>query len=913
MAEAVLPVACTVVARDQLPAARVLARSYLNCHPGHRFVIAVLDGIGEPADVPGCQVVGPEWFDIDRTEYLRMATSYTAVELAAAMKPLLLRRLLTEAPVAVFLDPDVRVFAPFGEVERLALDNDIVLTPRFLKPLPRDDHEPTEAAIMARGMFDLGFLAVSQGAKAFLDFWAERLRHDAIVAPEAQLFADQRWADQIPALFRHTVLRDPAFGAAYWNLHDRALSDLAGEPWVDGEPLRFFHFAGYRPEQGWLLSMHAGHRPRVLLSESPVLLRLCESYRDELCAAGYQPAEDAVPYRFDTLPDGTRLTPQMRRLYRHDWTQAERPDAGSLLFRRAVTEVPPHPFGDDAGVAYQDWMSSPSSPPERAAGLNRMIMMVWANRPDLQRAYPWPCGADAAEFRQWCVTYGQTEKVLPAWAMPGVPAPLAEPVDEFGVNVAGYLTAELGLGEMGRIVLRAVEHARVPVVSVVEEHSLSCRTALDTPDSVGRPRFPVSVMTVNSDQTELLLASYPEVGYRRYRIGLWAWELEELPPWQREGFAHVDEIWTVSEFCRAAFAKHANVPVKVVPVPVRDPGGPSRPARVPGRPVRFFFAFDYNSTGQRKNPWGLVTAFRRAFPGRDDVRLVIKATNAQLNVRAAEQLRAHVAGDPRIELLERYLSVAELHDLYGSSDCYVSLHRSEGFGLTVAEAMARAIPVIATDYSSTTEFFDAQVGWPIPCTMVEVGPGWYPYQEDARWAEPDLDAAADAMRQVADDPAEAARRGDAAREYILRTRTVDAAAEWIRTELGVAYQSWRDRNADLVDGQPRPAANRGLARAREALRWRAETGSAARFPLAPTLRRAVLRIIDHYDVHQRRVMAEIVDGTEHVVNQLADDTKRALAEQRAALDTVHADLDRKIKRLTDRLREVENTGGPDGY
>ncbi|HEX3588970.1 MAG TPA: glycosyltransferase family 4 protein [Pseudonocardiaceae bacterium] len=908
MADPGLPVACTVVARNYLPAAMVLARSYLAYHPEHRFVIALLDGDAVPSPVEGCRIVGADWFDVDRTEYLRMAMSYTVVELAAAMKPLLLRQLLGEAPVVLFLEPDIKVFAPFGEVVKLAADNDIVLTPRFTEPLPRDDHEPAEASIMARGLFDLGFLAVSDGAKAFLDFWAERLRHDAIVAPESQVFADQRWADQIPALFRHTVVRDPAYNAAYWNLHERTLSEQAdGTLAVNGEPLRFFHFAGYRPEQPWLLTVHAQHRPRLLLSESPTLLRLCESYRDELVAAGHRERDEAVPYGFDKLPDGTKVTVPMRRMFRHDWMQSERPDAEQLLFRRAVAEVPPHPFGDDGGAAYGEWMSAPNSPPERAAGLNRMIMLVWASRPDLQRAYPWPCGVDAAGFREWCVTYGEAEEVLPAWAMPGEPAPLAEPVDEFGVNVAGYLTAELGLGEMGRIVLRAVEHADVPVVTVVEEHSLSCRTALAAPDSVGRPRFPVSLMTVNSDQAELLLASFPEVGYRRYRIGLWAWELEELPPWQREGFAHVDEIWTVSEFCREAFQRHANVPVKVVPVPVADPGGPSRPAREPGRPVRFFFAFDYNSTGQRKNPWGLVTAFQRAFPGRDDVRLVIKATNSPLNVRAAERLRSMVAGDHRIRLLERYLSVAELHDLYANSDCYVSLHRSEGFGLTVAEAMARALPVIATDYSSTTEFFDETVGWPIPASMVDVGPGWYPYPEDAQWAEPDLAAAAEAMRQVADDPAEAARRGDAAREHILRTRTVDAAADWIRTELGTAYRTWRDRNADLVAGAPQAAATSGLARARAALHWRPETGSSFRFPLAPTLRKAVLRVIDHYDVHQRRVMGEIVDGTENVVNQLADDVDRAVTEQRKSLDTVHADLNRRIRRLTDRLDEVEGT------
>jgi glycosyltransferase involved in cell wall biosynthesis len=851
------PAAGTVVPANFLPAARVLAAGYLAHHPGHRFVIVVLDG--PPVPVPGCEVVGAEWLDVDRTEYLRMATAYTAPELAVAVKPLLLRRLLADSAVALYLSPDVRVYAPFaGDVAPLAEAHDIVLVPRFRQPLPVDGREPTDPALLSAGMFDLGFLAVSRNAKGFLDYFAERLRQHAIVAPESHLHLDQRWADQVPALFRHVVLRDPGFAAAYWNLHERTLARAADGYTVDGEPLRFFRFAGYDPEQPWLLSVETGGRPRVELSGSPVVRALCESYRDERLAA-YQ--DDSPAYGFGALPDGTPLTLPMRRLYRNAWLDAERPDQEHLYFRQAVDEVPGHPFGEDGGAAFLAWLSEPDSPVARAAGLNRMAMLEWASRPALREAYPRPCGADADAFREWC----RTADVLPAWAMPGPPAPVAEPVAEFGVNVAGYLTAELGLGEMGRIALRAIQHAGVPVVSVVEEHSLACRAALDRPDSIGRPRFPVSLLTVNSDQTRPLLAACPEVGHERYRIGLWAWELSELPARQHDGFAHVDEIWTVSEFCRAAFARHATVPVKVFPAPVLDPGVPDRPERG-GRPVRFLFCFDYNSTGGRKNPWGVVTAFRRAFPGRADVRLVIKSTNAPLHAWAAERLRSMVAGDARIELVERYLSVAELAELYAASDCYVSLHRSEGFGLTVAEAMVRGMAVVATDYSGTTEFFDASVGWPVPYRMVDVGPGWFPYQEDATWADPDLDVAAAALRQVADDPAEAARRGTAAREHILRTRSLDAAAGWVRHELGAAYRAWQARATPPPDRWDR---------VREALRWRADTGTAHRTPLAPMLRRLVLRAIDHYDVHQRHVLAEVLAATVDVTDDL-DRRLRAL-------------------------------------
>jgi FkbM family methyltransferase len=373
--------------------------------------------------------------------------------------------------------------------------------------------------------------------------------------------------------------------------------------------------------------------------------------------------------------------------------------------------------------------------------------------------------------------------------------------------------------------------------------------------------------------------SHPDVFDSRYRIGVWAWELEDFPSWQHDAFELLDEIWTISEFCRRAIAKHSPIPVKVIPVPVRDPGQPPVRTRTPGRPVRFLFIFDFNSTVQRKNPLGLIKAFQLAFGDRSDVRLTIKATNGKRHPNAAEELRAAVAGDERIELLERYLSVAELDELYSASDCYVSLHRSEGFGLTVAEAMARAMPVISTDYSSTPEFLNARVGWPIPYRMTTVPPGSEPYHEGAAWAEPDLIAAAYAMREVAFNPAEAARRGQAARAHILSTRSARAAASWMRTELETAHATWRQRGKAgrrTTESAPRrmipePSSDGPLAplhAARQALHWVPDVHSDSRVPLAPALRRAVLRALDHYDVHQRRVMGALTDGMEGTLNRI---------------------------------------------
>lgn len=856
--------ACTVVAKNYLPAARVLARSYLDHHEGHRFVILVIDAPwGSVADEDGVSVVGPDAAGIDELDYLRMATAYSVTELATAVKPYLLRQQREQSDVVMYIDPDIKVFAPMPELAELAMEHGIVLTPHFLEPLPRDGKEPSEAVIMGTGIFNLGFVATGPGSEPFLDFWAERLRHDAIVAPERQLFTDQRWVDQVPALFRNHVLRDPGFNVAYWNLHERSIRQRDGKYFVDGTPLRFFHFSGYRPEHPWLLTYHCQRRPRILLSENPDLKSVCDDYGNALQANGYAETLDAIPYGFNKMADGSKLSPTMRRMYREAWIKAEVPHE---RISKHDTEIPPHAFGADGGRAFREWLTSPATLGQAAAGLSRMTMAVFEARTDLQLAYPDVLGADAAHFRAWCRTSGINEGMLPEWGLPGEPKPVREPVDEFGVNMLGYLTAELGLGEMGRIVHDAIELAGVPIVSVVEDRLVSNRTNVDHQGTIGEPKFPVSLLAVNADQTKAVLGNHPGVGHHRYRIGLWAWELEDFPEWLHSAFSLVDEVWTVSDFCRDAIAKHSTVPVKTIPVPVRDPGEPG-PAPT-GGPVQFLFAFDFNSIGQRKNPWGAVTAFQQAFEGRDDVRLVIKAINGKLHPLSAERLRVLAADDPRIELLERYLTVQELHDLYASSTAYISLHRSEGFGLTVAEAMARALPVISTDYSSTTEFFDSRVGWPIPYELTEVGKGNFPYHETAVWADPDLDAAAAAMREIADDPAEARRRGLAAREYILRTRSMDTAAKWMREQLTNAYESWRSHRYTTAVHTDAADPLKPLRDSKQALLWQPEAGSPSRLPGAPAMRRAVLRVIDHYDVHQRKVMGELIGGVENTASQM---------------------------------------------
>jgi len=214
---------------------------------------------------------------------------------------------------------------------------------------------------------------------------------------------------------------------------------------------------------------------------------------------------------------------------------------------------------------------------------------------------------------------------------------------------------------------------------------------------------------------------------------------------------------------------------------------------------------------ERKNPWGLVDAFGAAFAPGEGPLLVIKSINARQRPDQAERLRLHVAGAPDILLLEDYLDADDRDALVGLCDCYVSLHRSEGLGLTMAEAMAFGKPVIATGYSGNLQFMTEANSFLVPWTPTSIPAGCEPYPPGGRWAEPDLDAAAGLMRTVFEDGDLAAARGRQGAEDLRVLHSAEVAGRQVSARL---VELVHDRRARRRPG----ARGRILAIARRALR-----------------------------------------------------------------------------------------------
>jgi glycosyltransferase involved in cell wall biosynthesis len=252
----------------------------------------------------------------------------------------------------------------------------------------------------------------------------------------------------------------------------------------------------------------------------------------------------------------------------------------------------------------------------------------------------------------------------------------------------------------------------------------------------------------------------------------------------------VDEVWARSGYIQQMLATKLDKPVLYMPVALAAPKVALLSRSdflLPERKFLFVFSFDFLSFMDRKNPAGVIEAYRRAFGrgGSTNARpgLVIKAMNGALRPEALAALRALRDEDPDIFLIERTLARPEVAALISLCDAVVSLHRAAGFGLLIAEAMLLGRPVIATDYSATTELLLPSTGFPVDCRTIPVAPDAYPFGEGQVWADPDLDHAAWLLRRLAAEPGRAAAQVAGAHAHLARHYSPRVVAQRQRARL----------------------------------------------------------------------------------------------------------------------------------
>ena len=471
------------------------------------------------------------------------------------------------------------------------------------------------------------------------------------------------------------------------------------------------------------------------------------------------------------------------------------------------------------------------------------------------------------------------------------------------VEVAGFLKSGLGLGEAARLYVDALRAAGVPVhtttvdvemPTVVDTHGRAARKkTVEFEDVEHAGARPISLICVNAPELSQFRAQVGDEFFDRPRnIGSWAWEVDKVPPdWMRM-FGFVDEVWVYSHYIEHNLGHVAPVPVVRVPLPIVEPAlAGRRPGPRIARQVHVPVHVRLLQHAQAQEPARVDLRVHAGLQAAGGARsFVLKSFNGDYKPERLAEVRRAAAAHPDIHVVDRYVTSAEKDALVAACDCYVSLHRAEGFGLTLGEAMILGKPVIATGFSGNTDFMTPENSYLVDWQPTSVGEGGENYPADGQWAEPDLDHAAATMRRVWEEADEAKQRGAAAQAEIREKWSLEAVGRVARdrleeiAELGVDEQS-RERRRVL----PRPPG--ALERAEEKLTYDPLEDAGERGARGAT-RRIALQAMRPYTYHQdelNELLVRALRETSDRLDELTAHTQALVGEQQQLLDQAGID------------------------
>ncbi|MEP7203480.1 MAG: glycosyltransferase [Ilumatobacteraceae bacterium] len=597
----------------------------------------------------------------------------------------------------------------------------ITLVARAVRPLADDGLAPGEADLAAEGLYSTNVAVFGKDSLPAVEWLASELRGSAqvghLLARAAQLFGAE-------------VCTDETIGAGRWR-------------WDCDEPA-LLDVSGYDSRSPWTLDSDALGPMRIELLGQPQRQRAMAQAESQLAGERTQLC----------LPGGLKVDAVVRRVV------ADSEDS------QDSAEPPPAPWSESA--KFRSWLAP------------RYWPALHEQRRDLLVAFPDPEGRSAAAFQRWCrgaFSFDDAPLLLAAPEHQRSPLVVADRPGDGGVNLVGYFTRQSGLGDVVRRLDDALTQACVAHSTVASQRSASPNEAAAKVDN--RVDFTTSLCVVTADQFPFLVDDFRGLfTATRRMVGYWFWELEHVPLHMRQSIALVEEIWAGSRFVTDAFAAVSPVPVLHVPIPVAEPR-PSNRGRMDFRVLAdaedrtvFLAVFDHLSVTERKNPVGLINAFRLAFQPDEGPLLILKTMNGHQRWASHQRVLAAADGRNDIRVWDESLARSDQMALVAAADCMVSLHRSEGLGLHLAEAMWLETPTIATRYSGNLDFMNDDNSLLIDAELVNVEHGEGVYPAVAKWASPDLEQAADAMRRIAGDPSTAARFAAAGRRTMQQQPTL---------------------------------------------------------------------------------------------------------------------------------------------
>ena len=704
-----------------------------------------------------------------------MRERYKTIEYCTAIKPSIFLSLAKKFPKCVlhYFDPDIAIYKELAELRQFSEEHSITLIPHMTTPT-NDECKLTQLDILRAGVFNFGYVGWNPKYHSgwnLIKWWQKQLKNNCRIALEEGIFTDQSWGVFFCSSPESGILYNKSYNVAYWNLHERLISkNNAGDYLVNGENLNFFHFSGYSPLEGEQISIHQNRHSFI---KNNVLKTLFDEYAKNLYDAGFahwrnncgksdinlnaENEERSIssiinkkvlsiihdPYK---KPYKNLFKAAVLKLYYNFHFKY----SGKILFK----------IEDKANKISKEASRAKRKLQLRNKKLSYYIQEVKNSADSLcRKEYKDRTTSYFSAWIYWLylfiknlfLNHAKNENIKPSVAYDYM-----EQESDFAL--IGYLTAETGVGESARGIVRAFEYkgGKVDLFDIrdhyarAEEMEYASRVTLKRRKN---NQYKNSVVCVNADQVNVYIKS--ELGNIHgnsdCKIAYWYWETEKLPLDYVHNAKHFDQIWVATSFVQKAFLDSGiQCPVKVIP-----PALSALPDKyynsthfnlkvVAGRPI-LLCLFDATSFLGRKNP---IAAIRIAqgLQRKTDLRplLVLKTTNLKLE---DEIYLKSICPNLEILIINRYLSKSETLSLIKLSNCFISLHRAEGLGLSLIDAMRLGTPLIATDYSGPVDFANKENAWMVSWKYINatIKDGLY---FGSQWADPNEEEAIEMLVEI---------------------------------------------------------------------------------------------------------------------------------------------------------------------
>ena len=724
-----------------------------------------------------------------------IVSKYNITELNTCIKAKCFKFLFKEKTKVLYIDPDIEVFDELSDLNQYLDDYEALLTPHLLTPYD-DLLKPSNIDILSSGTNNFGFLGLkkSEDTERFLKWWDKQLYENCFNDTSIGVFTDQKFGEFIPSFIKNVfVIKQPNYNVAYWNLHERNITKEGEHYFVNGEKLKFFHFSGLPQD----LKLVSKHQNRIKVKTTSNTYKLIKGYKQK-CLSYRSQFPENLKNDFTEFNNGEKFLEIHQTALRISGKKLTLDYKNNLIYEKkifykiqtldivlsskmsihikcepilaAVLKMRPDlvlvfHYSGEYPLELKDWFINGGF---RDFGLKDHGFDYVAEAIFNQQIEKYILRKFLQRSKRINFLKRVSSKIIPKYYKSKInsyinktPRKLVvnskkiitsynkrfnnfdfyKNFNSLNIHYVGYLNYPTGLGKA----------ARDTALDISQKGNLSKLTYLDIVEKKATENFnPIT----NNKKTEATFFHcnfdsfkdvFQNINWDGLRILYIAWELPYFKSeWITDTFDNIDCLCVPSKFIANNLYRSYGIKSLVLPHIVDNiiPDAKSKEIiknkyQINSK-INFLISFDFASYSKRKNPEAALIALENSLKNFNDLDYsVIIKVHGSKDKNHKDFLNNIILKNKII--INKSLNDIEYASIQELSDIYISLHRSEGFGLNIAEMINRGKYVVSTGYSGNLDFCFKKKSYLVKYKLVRVNKDEYPYSENGQyWAEPDI-------------------------------------------------------------------------------------------------------------------------------------------------------------------------------